>query len=91
MSLPKCPNCGSGSVAPHGGVNRCLGCGYTGVVRDFHQPRPDPMTTIPTRGKNKDEPSVERRYAAPPPRMQKPRSPEPKADKPQGEFWWMKD
>jgi len=44
MSLPVCPNCGSGYIHtgyPLGsGDGKCMACGHIGVTRDFHAERP---------------------------------------------------
>lgn len=42
MSNPaKCPRCGSGAVQPDGSKNRCMACGFSGMVVYFHTERTD--------------------------------------------------
>lgn len=39
MSRPVCPKCDSPNVVPSlakNSHNNCIGCGYTGFVREFH-------------------------------------------------------
>lgn len=67
MALPVCPSCKSKNVVPSlakNSHNNCVGCGYTGFVREFHPEELEhhkPGDRVQTNGHFVGEPAEEPR------------------------------